>query len=217
MEIVLGIILIVFFVYFIFSMSIIEKWHKLQKTKDEVERRTSLSGFEFWTYLTSTQRKYGVPERYCLNEQMEKTVAIKILDYYKEVIFASYFNGNFRGESLKGDCKYIDRFMLPFFNFFYAESSVNSIHSIYHDIYRIVEDFEHLEKKGDIPCSSRSDLELYDIHDYRDKEFKLIYYKMYYIAYTYCKNSPISNPSLFPNWKDYVEKYLISELEKRTS
>ena len=58
---------------------------------------------------------------------------------------------------------------------------------------------------------------IHDIPGHQYEEFSLIYYKAYYITYLYCKNSPISNPSLFPNWKDYVEKYLISELEERTS
>lgn len=57
----------------------------------------------------------------------------------------------------------------------------------------------------------------HDIPGHQLEEFSLTYFKAYYITYLYCKNSPISNPSLFPNWKDYVEKYLISELDERTS
>ena len=57
----------------------------------------------------------------------------------------------------------------------------------------------------------------HDIPGHQDEGFTLAYFKAYYITYLYCKNNPISNPSLFPNWKDYVGKYLISELEKMTS
>lgn len=56
----------------------------------------------------------------------------------------------------------------------------------------------------------------HDIPGHQDEGFTLAYFKVYYITYLYCKNNPISNPSLFPNWKDYVGKYLISELDKRT-
>jgi hypothetical protein len=58
---------------------------------------------------------------------------------------------------------------------------------------------------------------IHDIPGHQEEKFELIYFKVYYIAYLHCKNSPISNPSLFPNWEDYVEKYLISELDERTS
>lgn len=59
--------------------------------------------------------------------------------------------------------------------------------------------------------------EMHDIIDRKVKESELIYYKAYYITYLYCRNCTISNPSHLSNWKDYVEKYLISELDKRIS
>lgn len=210
--------------YIFLSIAAICKLYKLHRTKLEAARRITPSDNDLWRYLLQSQKELNVSKLYQLDEEKDRTVVKKIIELYQADLSKDYFRDRFHPQKTKSEQSDIVYFMLSFYEYlrkaYYASYDGYmhlNISDIYHNIYNLQELIERDEEDGKIPYSTRTKMEIIDYQISRQKIFEALYCKVHYIAYRYCCNCHIINPSLSEHWDESIKRFLEFELSKRTS
>lgn len=148
-----------------------------------------------------SQNNSKIEEEFKITKECDMQYLRDIIEEYQKHIARSYFLGSLELIKSKYEINDIDFFMMHLCAF--LEQHCNDSEFIGHSMYSV-----KYILSGDNP-SVGSD----KTRDYGDTNFAILYFKLYNIAFLYCKNSVITNPSKSPYWKDWEEKTIKTILD----
>ena len=149
-----------------------------------------------WAYLKNAQIKY-IPQEHHISGDDEWQFAKEILEAYQNYLTQSYFRGHLKEIKSKYAVDGEDYFMSALHDFLSSHECDSKF--LGYDMHEKTVDYKGYGSWGG---------PLFDA-TYSLSKFAVVYHKMYYIAYHYCKNSKITNPkgSSFQNEK-YIREIL---------
>jgi len=148
------------------------------------------------------QAKYIDSEKYMITGSEEEANAFEIIEEFQKSVSRNYFSERIKPP--RGKFRKMTKTDFFFFhlNDFLAEHECDS------------EFFGH-DMRGERISYSPRGTTIWSGSDstYVLTEFAIVYHKMYYIAYLYCKNSTITNPGTSKHYKEWVEESLKKTLD----
>ena len=150
-----------------------------------------------WAYINNAQIKFQIPQKYCISGDEEWSAAQEIIEEFRKDLIQSYFQDSLRPIKSK--------YAIPGEHYFmFALTTFLEEHQC--DAY-FIERKMHQDRLCYKEYGSWGGTH-YDA-TYSLTGFAIVYHKLYYIAYCFCKNSAIFNPSgeKFQGYKD-IERIL---------
>jgi hypothetical protein len=198
------------------SIVAFKKWYDLsqeQKLKSLVawsvtgDHCPALGRYSYTTELlfaiTAAQAKLNIPKEYCLISQTERNFCLEIIAEYQKQMARDYFQGNLHPIKSKYVVMEKDYFMATLLAFLSDHQCDNKFIG-----------YEMHKERINYCLHGVWGGTLFDA-TYALTDFAIVFFKMNYITYMYCKNSPITNPSGSTQWRDWEEKSLNAILETK--
>lgn len=175
---------------FCFLFSILKELQKVKSLRKLVAWCvTGGDGIALWEEISNAQNKLKIKKKYCLFGDEEWEYVREILDEYKKDLMLSYF----RGHLIVIKSKYV----LSGENYFMA--SLYTFLSDHQCDYKFLEHDMHKEiisyKSYGESFSAGFDA------TYALTEFAMVFHKMHYITYMYCKGNEILK-AFVPEWNE---------------
>lgn len=146
--------------------------------------------------ILNSQFAGAVEPKYRITEEFGKQYIREIIEEYQRDLSRSYFRGLIKLPKSKYEIPHEDFFMMTLYDFL-AEHQCDAEFLKYEMRKERLEYKHHGDWEGSL-CDATYSL----------TDFAVVYHKLYYISYKFCKNSRITNPNESPNWYDWVEKSL---------
>lgn len=143
---------------------------------------TGGDGLSLCAEITNAQIELSIPQKYCIVEADIKYVK-EILEEYRKDLVHCYFSGKPISVRSKYYISGADYFVFTLHNF--LEKHECDYEFIGHDMHDETLEYRRFGYWGG-PCCDAT---------YALTDFGIVYHKMYYITYLYCKNSKITNPT----------------------
>lgn len=188
-------IVIITISYIVFVTSIaVSKWRALSQ---EIELRKLVAwnilphqafaefdghDFPLWTYISNAQIKFQLPQEYRISGDDEWSYAKDILSEYQKDLTLSYFKGQLKPIKSKYIVESEHYFMLGLCGFLKDHQCEYKF--LGHDMHSKRVEYKEYGSWGGT---------LFDA-TYSLSEFAVVYHKLYYITYIFCKNSQFANP-----------------------
>ena len=180
--------ILVFLVYFLFSTA--KEYYREKSLRQMVAWSvTGGDGIALWADISNAQIKLNLPKEYCISGDGEWAYAKEIIDEYKKDLMLSYFRGNLHVIKSKYTIQGHAYFMFALYAFL----------SNHQSDYKFLENDMHKEmisyKSYGSTFSAGFDA------TYSLTEFAVVFHKMHYITYMYCRQHSILK-SLVPEWNE---------------
>lgn len=193
-PIIYMILLMFFGVFTVVATVAFEKWHQYsqaQQLKSLVAWSIipdhpflDINGHEIplWSYISNSQIQLNLPQEYRISGDNEWVWAKEIIDEYQNNLVLSYFKGdltNIRSNGvIKGEAYFMNALQ------YFLKKHQCDYKFLGYDMHKErVEHKQHGDWGG--PC--------YDA-TFSLTDFAIVFHKLYYIAYLYCKNNKTLNP-----------------------
>lgn len=146
--------------------------------------------------ILNAQCNDAIDRKYRINEETDKQLVIEIIEAYQKDIMQSYFKGHLKSIKSKYAISGEDYFMMALCG--YLDEHHVEREFLGHDMHKERLEYKRYGNWGG-PC--------YDA-TYALTDFAIVYHKLYYITYMFCKNSKITNPSGY----SYTNEKFIKEI-----
>lgn len=179
--------ILVFGLFVYVAIIAFEKWHEYsqsKKMKDLVAwSLTGGDGIPLWAELSNAQINLHIPQEYCISGDQEWSLVKGILEEYKKHLTLSYFQGQLGLIKSKYVINGEAYFMFTLQDFLREHQC--DYNFLGHNMHKETLEYKRYGDWGG-PC--------YDA-TYSLTDFAIVFHKMYYIAYLFCKNNKAINPS----------------------
>lgn len=163
------------------------KWRELsrqQELKDLVAWSVvSGDGIPLWAEVSNAQIKLGIQKDYCIFGDDEWEFVKEILQEYRKNLTQSYFNGSLLIIKSKYAIHGEHYFMFSLYEFLSKHQC--DYQFLGHDMHKEIISYKSYGES----FSAGSDA------TYTLTDFAVVFHKMSYITYLFCKNSKIANPN----------------------
>lgn len=188
-ELLAPIIFILVFV-FIFLFSKLREFYRDKSLRELVAWSvTGGGGIPLWSKVSNAQIKHKLSKEYCIAGDEEWDYAKEIIDEYRKDLTQSYFKGHLKVIKSKYVVQGEEYFM--FARYAFLSDHQCDYKFLGHDMHIDTVSFNRYGNWGG---------PLYDA-TYSLTDFAVVFHKMHYITYMYCRGSEILKPFV-PAWNE---------------
>ena len=195
-SIVHGILIYILCIFVLATIVAFSKWRELSQERKLRELVSwsalgdycpALSRYSYISKLLiaalNAQYDDSIDKKYRITEEADKKYVIEIIEEYQKDIMRSYFKGHMKLIKSKYAVSGKDYFLIALCGFLKDHQCDDKF--LGHDMRKERLEYKHYGDWGG-PC--------YDA-TYSLTDFAVVFNKLYYITYMYCKNSKITNPN----------------------
>lgn len=188
MESPLVVVIIVLIIVIIYAFWRLKQYAEFQKLHNLVvwciitKMDTYSHSMPLWSYISNAQIKLSIPEKYRISGEVEWKTVKDILSEFQKDLAKEYFFGNLKIPKSK--------YVIPGEDYFvFALQSFLGEHQcdyefLGHNMHKERISYEEYGSWGALHFDATYSL----------TEFAVVYHKLYYIAYCFCKDGKIFNP-----------------------